>query len=303
MDNIKEFNSAGGSNNKGYIITIVILSIMLISMTYLYINQGKKTEVKIIQLTQVTEEKDSLTTQYQNLLSEYESLETNNDSISAQVERQKEHIKELMTQLRTTKANNKAEISKLKNELQTLRDIMKGFIHQIDSLNTINIQLTEENTQVKKQIVKAHKENKQLSEKYEEAASKVAKASVIKATDISMLAFNNRGKETARSKKTKRLAVNFALDENVIAPQGVKNVYIRITSPDELMLMNPTQDTFKFDGEQITYSAIRQIDYNGTKTPIIIYYECTENQLTEGLYKADIFCDGSMIGTTNIKLK
>jgi len=180
---------------------------------------------------------------------------------------------------------------------------MKGFIHQIDSLNTLNIQLTEENTKVKKQVVKAQNENKQLNEKYEEAATKVAKASVIKAIEVSMQAFNNRGKETARSKKTKRLAVNFALDENVIAPQGIKNVYIRITTPDELMLMNPNQDTFKFEGEQITYSSIRQIEYKGTKTPTIIYYECQENQLSQGIYKADIFCDGSMIGTTAITLK
>ena len=36
---------------------------------------------------------------------------------------------------------------------------MKSFVHTIDSLNTLNIQLTEENTQVKKQITQAKKEN------------------------------------------------------------------------------------------------------------------------------------------------
>jgi predicted nucleic acid-binding Zn-ribbon protein len=304
MDNIQEVNTAtpkGG--NKGYLIAIVLLSIYAISITILYITQERKTEVKIVQLTQVTAEKDSLTVQYQNLLDNYETLQTDNDTISAQLNREKEHIKMLMTQLRNTKANNKAEITKLKNELQTLRDIMKGFIHQIDSLNTLNIQLTEENQQVKKQIVKAQKENKQLNEKYEEAATKVAKASVIKAVNISMQSYNERGKETIRSKKIRRFAVNFALDENVIAPQGTKNLYIRITSPNDLMLMNPQQDTFRFEGEQITYSALRQIEYNGKVTPATIYYECPEGSLTGGTYKADIFCDGNMIGTTSITIK
>ena len=303
MDNLKEYESANGKGNKKHITIIVVESILLLVMFVLYFTKSHTSTVQEIQIVNVTAEKDSLTAQYQTLLADYENIETSNDSISAQLDEQKEHIKKLMKELKSTKAENKAQMEKMKKELKTLRDVMKSFVHQIDSLNTLNIQLTEENTEVKKQISAAKKENKQLTQKYEESQAKVAKASVIKAINSSMTSFNAKGKPANKAKKIKRLAVNFTLDENPIAPQGNKKVYVRITSPDGLMLVNKDQDTFKFEDDKITFSALRQIDYKGEKVDMVIYYECEEGELKSGTYKTDIFCDGSMIGTTNIELK
>jgi len=303
VDNLKDFESASGNSNKKYITIIIIESILLAVMCVLYFTKSHTSTVQQVQIVDMNAEKDSLTAQYQDLLADYENIETTNDSISAQLDEQKEHIKQLMKELKTTKSENKAQIAKMKKELKTLRDVMKNFVHQIDSLNTLNIQLTEENTQVKKQISAAKKENKQLTQKYEESQAKVAKASVIKAINSNMLSYNAKGKPATKAKKIKRLAVSFTLDENPIAPQGNKKVYIRITSPDGLMLVNKDQDTFKFEDDKITFSALRQVDYKGEKVDMIIYYECEEGELKTGTYKADIFCDGSMIGTTEINLK
>lgn len=304
MDNLKDFESAsGGNNNKKLTTIIVIESILLAIMCVLYFSKTYTSHIQTITINQVSEEKDSLTAQYQTLLADYETIETNNDSISAQLEQEKAHIKDLMAELKATKSENKAQINRLKKELKTLRDVMKDFVHQIDSLNTLNIQLTEENTEVKKQITEAKNENKQLTKKYEEAQTKVAKASVIKAINSSMECFTAKGKPATKAKKTKRLAVKFTLDENPIAPQGNKKVYIRIVNPDGLMLVNKEQETFKFEDDKITFSALRQVDYKGEKVDMVIYYECEEGELKEGTYKTDIFCDGSMIGTTEIVLK
>ncbi|MBR5167482.1 MAG: hypothetical protein IKW86_05375 [Salinivirgaceae bacterium] len=303
MDNLKDFESANGNGNKKYVVIIAIETILLAVMCVLYFTKQHTTTVQQVQIVTVSAEKDSLAAQYQNLLADYENIETTNDSISAQLEQQKEHIRELMTELKTTKSENKAQIAKMKKELKTLRDVMKNFVHQIDSLNTLNIQLTEENTEVKKQITAAKKENKQLTQKYEESQAKVAKASVIKAINSSMTSFNAKGKPANKAKKIKRLAVSFTLDENPIAPRGNKKVYVRITSPDGLMLINKEQDTFKFEDDKITFSALRQVDYKGEKIDMVIYYECEEGELKTGVYKTDIFCDGNMIGTTEIELK
>lgn len=302
MDNLKEFESANGQG-KSQKVTIIILTVLLIIMTGLYLNEHfKKQEVKV-ELVQVETAKDTLTAQYQTLLHDFENIETSNDSISAQLEQEKEHIKQLMEELKTTKSNNKAQMNKLKKELKTCKDIMKSFVRQIDSLNTLNIALTEENIEVKKQVSAAKQENKKLTQKYEESQAKVAKASVIKAIDVSMACFNEKGKPATKAKKTKRLAINFTLDENAIAPQGTKNVYVRITSPEGLMLLNKDKDTFKFEDDKITFSALRQVEYKGEKEKMVIYYECEEGELQTGVYKTDIFCDGSMIGSTEITLK
>ncbi|MGD9993399.1 MAG: hypothetical protein AB7S69_08875 [Salinivirgaceae bacterium] len=303
MDNLKEFNSAK-QNDRAYKVIIILLLVILVGLGYLYIVQQQKTEQKIAELNQVSNEKEALTFQYQSLLDDYEGLETTNDSISAQLSTEKERIKELMSALRSTKVQNRYEIDKYKKELKTLRDIMKGFIHQIDSLNTLNIQLTEENVQIKKQYKTAKDENRELTEKIEEASDKVAKASVIKAIGVNMESYNHKGKLTNRARKAKRFAVNFSLDENVIAPQGMKNVYVRITDPKEHILIEHNTPVFSYEGEEIAYSAVRQIEYNGTITPATVYFEVSEEGiLEEGEYTVDIFCDGSMIGTGKAELK
>jgi uncharacterized protein HemX len=303
VDNLKEFNSAK-QNDSAYKVIIILLLVILVGLGYLYIMQQQKTEQKIAELNQVSNEKEALTFQYQSLLDDYEGLETTNDSISAQLSTEKERIKELMSALRSTKVQNRNEIDKYKKELKTLRDIMKGFIHQIDSLNTLNIQLTEENVQIKKQYKTAKDENRELTVKIEEATDKVAKASVIKAIGVNMESYNHKGKLTNRARKAKRFAVNFSLDENVIAPQGMKNVYVRITDPKEHILIEHNTPVFSYEGEEIAYSAVRQIEYNGTITPATVYFEVSEEGvLEEGEYTVDIFCDGSMIGTGKAELK
>ena len=303
VDNLKEFNSAK-QNDRAYKVIIILLLVILVGLGYLYIVQQQKTEQKIAELNQVSNEKEALTFQYQSLLDDYEGLETTNDSISAQLSTEKERIKELMSALRSTKVQNRYEIDKYKKELKTLRDIMKGFIHQIDSLNTLNIQLTEENVQIKKQYKTAKDENRELTENIEEASDKVAKASVIKAIGVNMESYNHKGKLTNRARKAKRFAVNFSLDENVIAPQGMKNVYVRITDPKEHILIEHNTPVFSYEGEEIAYSAVRQIEYNGTITPATVYFEVSEEGiLEEGEYTVDIFCDGRMIGTGKAELK
>ncbi|MBI9068528.1 MAG: hypothetical protein JEZ09_14630 [Salinivirgaceae bacterium] len=303
MDNIKEFNTAS-KNSKSYKIIIAVLALILIALGVLYFDQNRKTEQKIAELNEVNKEKETLTFQYQNLLDDFESLETSNDSISEKLEKEQTRIKEIMLELRTVKTQNKSEITKYKKELTTLRDIMKGFIQQIDSLNTANIQLTEENKEIKQQYYSAKKENKQLSDKYEEAADKVELASVIRAIDVNLISFNHKGKNTIKAKKVKRLAVSFSLDENMIAPQGLKNIYIRITDPKDHVLMTPTQEMFIYDSEEIAYSAYREIEYKGSIVNTTVYYDIADDvDLETGIYKADIFCDGNMIGTSTLEIK
>ncbi len=302
MDNIKEFNSAN-KGKKQIKILVIILIFLVIALGALYVNLHFKNEQKIAELTEVNQEKETLTFQYQNLLDDFDSLESSNDSISEQLSTEKERIVELMTKLRTTKSQNKAEIRKYKKELTTLRNIMKGFIHQIDSLNTMNIHLTAENKQIKQQFYTAKKENKQLSEKYEDATDKVALASVIRAINLSVETFNHKGKLTTRAKKTKRFAINFSLDENVIAPTGTKKIFIRITDPNDHVLIQDEQPMFNFDGEQIAYSSVREIDYNGKATPAKVYYENKGEELLAGNYKIDVFCEGHMVGSSLTILK
>ena len=115
VDNLKDFESvSGGGRNKKLVTIIVVESVLLAVMCFLYFTKTYTSHIQTITINQVSEEKDSLTVQYHLLLADYENIETSNDSISAQLEKEKEHIKQLMTELKATKSENQAQINKLK---------------------------------------------------------------------------------------------------------------------------------------------------------------------------------------------
>ncbi len=303
MDNLKEFNSNASGGDKTYKMIIGVLAVVLIGFGILFINQQQKTKKIIAELNDATEEKIELTNEYESLLSDYEGIETTNDSITNQLAGEKKRIENLIAELKSTKAQNKSEIRKYKKELKTLRDITKGFIHQIDSLNTKNIELTAENKEIKQQFNSEKSKSSKLTKDLETEKSKVAIASVIKAVDIQVLSYNAKGKNTSRAKKVKRLAVKFVLDENAIAPRGVKKVFVRFTDSEKHILIQDEQPTFEYEGEEITYSSIRELEYDGASTEAIIYYEHKGvDILLVGTYQVDIFVDGVMVGTSTMTL-
>jgi hypothetical protein len=303
MNNIKEVNTVNNNKGNGYKIVVILLLVVMVALGYLFFSQQQKTEQKIAELNQISQEKESLTMQYQGLLDDYNSLETTSDSVAMQLDAEKERIKALIEDLHKTKANNRYQINKYKKELKTLRKVMKSFIHQVDSLNTLNIELTAENKEIKHQYQTARKNNKKLAEKYDEALSKVKEASVIKAIGINVNALNKKGKPTHRAKKTKRFSIAFSLDENVIAPKGTKSIYLRITDPEDHILIQNNQPVFSYEGEKIAYSSVRKVEYDGSVSDAVVYFEHQgEDALIEGVYSVDIFCDGSMIGSSTIEL-
>ena len=139
-----------------------------------------------------------------------------------------------------------------------------------------------------------------ITQTLEAEKEKVAIASVIRAINMSFESYNHKGKPTDKAKKVLRLAIAFTLDENPIAPQGKKNIYVRFTNPENHILLNSEENTFSYEGEQIAYSAVREINYEGLAVDGIVYYENTGEPLISGTYKVDIFCDGHTIGTKSL---
>ena len=81
--------------------------------------------------------KDNLTA----ILNEYDSLTFDNDEMLDSINKQKAHIQGLLDEVETLHNQKKKDwgkIYKLKKETETLREIMKGYIHTIDSLGTEN---------------------------------------------------------------------------------------------------------------------------------------------------------------------
>jgi hypothetical protein len=132
----------------------------------------------------------------------------------------------------------------------------------------------------------------------------VKKAQILDALDLKVTGLTTRDKVSDRASKTQKLMVGFSLSKNLTTPRGLKNIYVRIMKPDQLLLVNNEGGVFNFEDLTIPYSASREINYEGNELPVNIYWDNTGHEpLIPGTYTIDVFADGYNIGTTTFLLK
>ncbi len=278
---------------------VVVLLVVLAGLMYVYYQQkrdAKETETLLLA------EKDSISQNLLNLMTDYKEMETDNDSLNQKLTREQQNAKKLYNELQRTKRVSYAKIKEYQKELGTLRSIMKDMLHDIDSLNAMNKELIAENIKVKEEAATAKQTVKELEEKTEELNTQVAKGSIVKARDIVAMGVSRRGNEVTRARRVEKIRACFTLSENTIAKPGNRNVYMRIVGPDDYVLAKAETDVFDFEGEKIVFSASREVDYQNKDIEMCVYYE-NNGELLKGVYKVTLYMDGYMIGYGEFTLK
>ena len=237
--------------------------------------------------------------EYAQFAKQYNEMKTqiNNDSLIAQLDKEQQRTEELLAELKRVKSTDAAEIARLKKELATVRAIMRGYILEIDSLNRLNQALTNENQQIKAQYSEAQTHISSLQSEKASLSDKVAIASQLDATGISMTAKNKRGKNARKIKDAKQLVVNFTIAKNITASTGMKSIYVRILKPTNEVLTNG--HTFPYENKNLEYSMKRDIEYSGEEQNVTLYWDVNEF-LSAGTYRVSIFADGNNIGNKSV---
>jgi len=276
------------------IFTTVILAAALIFLVVMYFDQkNKMVEIETV----LTQEKDSLANELRLMVHGYDTLKTDNDTLMANLQKEKDRI----VQLLSINASNVQLLKKYRAEIGTMRDIMKGYIVQIDSLNTMNQMLIAENIGFKQQITEVQNSNVELTKVKEELTSKVSVASVIQAKDISAVTLNKKRKETNRINNIDKLRICFTLRENPIAAAGEKEVFMRIIRPDSLVITTSPDNLFDFNGDKLVYSATRLVDYMNQDIEMCIFLDNT-GDFIEGTYSVELYLENNIIGRTTFAL-
>jgi len=247
--------------------------------------------------TALTQEKDSLATELRHMVVAYDTLKTSNDTLNAGLQKQKNKI----VQLLSVSASNVQLIKKYRSEITTMREIMKSYIVQIDSLNTKNKMLASENTEIKQQITQVQNTNSELSKVKEELSNKVEVASIIQAKDIVAVSLNKKQKVTTRINLLDKLRICFTLRENPLAKAGQKDVYMRVIRPDSLVITSSPDNLFDYKGNKIIYSANRQVDYLNQDIEMCIFLDNTKDFII-GNYSVELYLENNIIGRTNFML-
>ena len=272
------------------VIQSVAILLLLGAVSYLFLTNKKKGQ-EIEEMTQLFEiEKEEMENEYSGFAVQYDEMQRHisNDSLIRQLDKEKQRTQQLLEELRQTKATNAAEITRLKKELATVRDVMRSYIRQIDSLDQINKKLAQENTRVRQQYQEQTRVVEQLTVEKEKAEEKVALASQLDAAAITVTPLNKRNKEEKKVKNVTQIQVKFTIVKNITVQTGEKTVYLRITKPDGEPLVKDRSNTFRYENVALEYSAKKYIEYTGEQQEVTMYWD-VEEYLSAGTYNAYLF--------------
>lgn len=285
-----------------------ILVITNIYLLILLFNQKQKTNEQVVITKEVIVERDNVKASLEELKKEYEDLKTDNADLQKEIDEKKAYIEQLLQEAEKHK-NDAAIIAKLKKETQTLREIMKGYVRTIDSLNTLNQQLVEEKTKVEKKLGEKETVISEMSKKQEELKSTIEKGSILSCSNIKAVAVQikkggKKESETTRAKRANKIKVSFTLGENKIAKAGSRDIYVRIMTPDGKEMAKEYSDLYRFTFNKTSsgyFAGTETIQYANSQMDVVIYCEGSE-PFVPGTYIIDIVCDGFVIGNTTLKL-
>jgi myosin heavy subunit len=276
------------------VVVILVLTAMAVVLYFNYTNLQKQYSKDTIEYNEI---KESLAGELTGMINKYDSLKTDNDSMNIKLEEQQDKIKKLLSM----EASNAEKIRLYQRELQTLRNVLKSYIVQIDSLNTRNKELISENIEVKTQLDKAQTENVELAQQKEALTSKVQAGAVVYAKNIVITPLNRRNKETSRVNRLEQLRFCFTLRENAIAESGPRIVFVRVTRPDGKVIAKSEHSIFKYQDNDMVYTERREIDYENKDVDACLFWD-NDGSLVEGTYTLDIYMDGFLIGNATFAL-
>lgn len=252
-------------------------------------------------------ERDNIKNELLTLKTDYENLRTNDARLQVEIDAKKAQIEELLKEAEKHKGDGYV-IAKLRKETETLRQIMQGYVHTIDSLNTLNIKLVGEKKDVLKKLDEEKNKLETVNKEKDELKKTINTASVLScynvtATGIDMRRGGKKQSTTNKAKRTDMIKVSYTLGENKLTRNGPKDVFVRIMTPDGKELAKGYDDNYRFRfNESFGYYAGKTtIDYANKEIGVTTSCEGS-GEFIPGKYIIEITCDGVVIAQGSVTL-
>lgn len=322
---MSEINETGKKSNGAFIGIIILLLIGLAAMAVLWSRKNSQLNDCVNENTMLKSDMDGmnqmmsgyvdnmsndLKTDFKNMLKTYDALMQKDQSKADSIMLQKEKIVKLMDELDAAQRSGRLtanQLFQLRKENETLRSIMKGYVKQIDSLNTLNLKLTSDLDQTTTKLTTTTEERDQYKQDAEQKAEQVKKGSKLQAYNFTSVGLkmklNNTTEETNRAKNVVQIKSTFTVSENPITTPGKKSVYMQVINPDGKTMQTRSSNTVSTDLGTIAYSDKKDIDYQNQRIDVSIFYDLKGEEAIKGNYKIKIYCDGNLIGTDSFTLK
>ena len=282
--------------SKQSLIAIVVLAVICIFLGAQLFLGNKNYDELTNEYGQLEIDKEQVVFDLEKMRFSYDTLQTENSMIVAEIAAQRDRVDGLLTKVK----NGNWALGRAKEEAETLRTIMKGYIATIDSVNQLNKALTVENTEMRDRVEEVQGRNSLLEERQENMADIIEAGRVLQCAEIAVtgvrVTASGRQRETARADKIDMIKVCFTLLENRISEPGSKLLHLRITGASEQVLLS---------GEEDGYSASRTIDYANDRLTTCVFYtnEGEGSGLEPGTYLVEILEEDVVIGSSTIDMR
>jgi hypothetical protein len=285
------------SNGPKVVIGVLLLVVAILA----YMLTSTKGEV-----TNVTEEKERLVFDLQEMKRSLEDRESDNDSLDSYIV---EEIQRLQLVIDSVEGLNDADaktIKKYKNRVWSYKQREKKFISQIDSINAAYEVMRMEKERAEMNLFEEQQRNMELNTENRSLQRDLAVGSMLQATVVeskgAKVYKSGKVKETQRARRATRLATCATIAKNPLSQPGVREVYVRITTSDNTVLAAQGEDekSFEFNGQPLIYSAKTEVDYQNENTMICVDFD--KEEFSKGEYTIEMFTEGYKIGETKVSL-
>ncbi len=276
-------------------IMIVLVVVLVIILAYIWITKAKLVRELNADKVELTEQVIALQNDYAELSSDYES-------INMQLDSSREEVAQLVERIKKTEATNRAKIREYEKELGTLRTVMRSYIVQIDSLNTMNQRLKAEAADARREADRSKREIAALTNTVQSLSGQVAAGKSLKAYGITLEGHNSSDKVTERSSRIVYLTTTLTIAENDLADKGPVTIYIRVFDPDGSFIRTNRSVEFKAGNEMLVSSAQREVDFEGSEVDLTIYLNDVEDYY-KGTYTVEVYAPTGSMGTAELTLK
>ena len=293
--------------NKVLVALVILLSLAFGITLWQFFDLRKTAAQKGSEIEIMADERGELQNELEQMLNELDTMETANDSMKVELSNRKNEIEGLLAKVK----DKDFAIYKLRKETKTLRTIMQGYVVVIDSINTLNVGLRNENAEVRSTLKEERSKAKELQQKNDNLSSKVALASRLDVSEIRVFGVNVKrdmtGKETDRARRTDKIRVCFKLNENKVAKAGKKPLYLRIIAPDGNVLTaeNVDDSRFEYSGGKGYYSGMKEVDYNQSEQELCLDWEKpnSEDVVLPGTYQLYLYAEDYEMAAVSYDLK
>ena len=253
-------------------------------------------------VNQLEGEKAELAQQMVALQEDFSALNSDYENINHQLDTSREQVAMLIEKLNKTQATNRAKIRQYEKALGTLRTIMKGYIVQIDSLNTLNKRLTADAAAARREAAESRRANEELSAQVENLSTQVSAGKVLRARAISLAGYYSNDKQGDRHSRVRYMIANLSLVENSLADRGPVRVFVRVKDPEGVLLMNNESVEFMVKDQVLQATASREVDYEGSEVDMSIYINDT-GEFLKGVYTLEVYTEQSLLGRAECMLR